>query len=200
MGNPIIKAARITNLTDARYFAAREVAFLGFNLEEGTEGYLDPMYMKAMREWVEGPKITGEYADLPAEVVREAADFFSLDAVQLRASVHARALGLFEGLTVLLWVDLPLDEAADLMAQAAPVVAFFVLDVSESHWMEQRDLLQRLCAQYPVLINPDLASDRLPELLETLRPAGLNLHGGEEEKTGVKSFDELEEIFDMLQS
>ena len=34
----LIKASRITNLTDARYFAAKEVDFLGFNLEEGTEG------------------------------------------------------------------------------------------------------------------------------------------------------------------
>ena len=46
----LLKATAVMNLTDARYFAAKEVDYLGFNLEEGTEGYLDPMYMKAIRE------------------------------------------------------------------------------------------------------------------------------------------------------
>ncbi|MBP6828235.1 MAG: N-(5'-phosphoribosyl)anthranilate isomerase, partial [Saprospiraceae bacterium] len=82
----LIKASRITNLTDARYFAAKEVDFLGFNLEEGTEDYLDPIYMKAIREWVEGPQIVGEFSAGSADVVREYASFFGLDAVQIQAS------------------------------------------------------------------------------------------------------------------
>jgi phosphoribosylanthranilate isomerase len=48
----LIKASRVTNLTDARYFAARGASYIGFNLEEGTEDYLDPIYMKAIKEWL----------------------------------------------------------------------------------------------------------------------------------------------------
>lgn len=200
MGNPIIKAARITNLTDARFFAAKEVDFLGFNLEEGTEGYLDPMYMKAMREWVEGPKIVGEYAVTPARIVREAADFFTLEGVQLRASAHANELDLFEGYLVLLHVDTDLASAFALMEQAAPKVAYFILDVSTEQWPRERETLQQLCARFPVLLNPHVDPSLLPEIMEALQPAGLNLTGGEEEKVGVKSFDELEEIFELFEA
>ena len=34
---PFIFARRITNLTDARYFAAKEAAYLGFMMEPGVE-------------------------------------------------------------------------------------------------------------------------------------------------------------------
>jgi phosphoribosylanthranilate isomerase len=199
MGNPIIKAARITNLTDARYFAAKEVDFLGFNLEEGTEGYLDPMYMKAMREWVQGPKIVGEYAVTPARIVREAADFFTLEGVQLRASAHVNDLDLFEGYTVLLHVDTDLASAFALMEQTVPKVAYFILDVSTEQWPHARETLQQLCVRFPVLLNPHVHPSLLPEIMEALQPAGLNLTGGEEEKVGVKSFDELEEIFELFE-
>ncbi|MFN0036896.1 MAG: hypothetical protein ACKVUS_17710, partial [Saprospiraceae bacterium] len=84
----LFKAGRVAHLTDARYFAAKEVDFLGFNLEEGTEGYLDPMYMKAIREWVQGPKIVGEFSRSTVAVVREAAAFFGMDAVQVSAQNH----------------------------------------------------------------------------------------------------------------
>ena len=84
----LIKASRITSLTDARYFAAKEVDYLGFNLEEGTENYLDPMHMKAIREWVEGPKILGEFATATPHFAAEAAAFFELDAVQLNLGEH----------------------------------------------------------------------------------------------------------------
>ena len=63
----LIKASRLTNLTDARYFAAKDVQFLGFNLEAGTPGHLDPMYMRAIREWVQGPVILGEFMEFSAE-------------------------------------------------------------------------------------------------------------------------------------
>jgi hypothetical protein len=35
-------------------------------------------------------------------------------------------------------------------------------------------------------------------LLQSLQPAGISLVGGEEERVGVKSFDEIEAIFDVL--
>jgi phosphoribosylanthranilate isomerase len=201
MGYPIIKAARITNLTDARYFAAKDVAFLGFNLEEGTEGYLDPMYMKAMREWVEGPGIVGEYVHAPAEVVAEAARFFALDAVQVPIWSHGNDLDILAGVPVLLQLEWPViaHDLLQICADKAAFVAYFLLDVTTDHWPLHRDLLKTLCAQYPVLLNIELPPETIQTILQEIYPAGLNLSGGEEEKVGVKSFDDLDTIFDLLE-
>lgn len=201
----LIKASGITNLTDARYFAAREADFLGFNLEENTVGYLDPMYMKAIREWVEGPRIVGEFIHAPLSYVREAAAFFGLDAVQVPAALYGAELAALDGLAVIAVIEGGYPELDRLLEETAPYVQYFLLDISNiiepatGALPNMEPWIQR-CAAYPVLIHADLSAEQWPGLLDALRPAGLNLAGGEEERVGVKSFDEIEAIFEVLES
>ena len=189
-----IKASRITNLTDARYFAAKEVEFLGFNLEEGTEGYLDPMYMKAIREWVQGPLITGEFSRASMAYVREAVTFFGLDAVQL-SSGYATQLDQLTNVTIILEAGAGQLADLDFFRKAAPFVRYFLVKTDAT---DAPDVLKKICAEYPVLLQTDAPAAQLTALLGTLHPAGLSLVGGEEEQVGVKSFDEIEEIFEVL--
>jgi len=198
----LVKASSITNLTDARYFAAREVDFLGFNLDEGTEGYVEPSVMRAIREWVEGPRIVGEFSTAPAEVVREAAAFFQLDAVQVRASAHLDALPTLADIPVLLELEADISPAAAeaIMRQATPLAQFFVLPFSVKHRSDADTAAwATLFVQYPVLLHTSASSAHLPELLSILKIKGLSLTGGEEERVGVKSFDEIEEVFEVLE-
>lgn len=196
----LIKASRITNLTDARYFAAKEVDFLGFNLEEGTADYLDPMYMKAIREWVEGPAIVGEFSRSPAPVVREAAVFFGLDAVQVNESFVSQLPDLKE-LTVILAINATEEPARleHLLQEAAPYVAYFLLKLPSGIFPgDDLSFWKKCCSLYPVLIEADLPAAQLTDVLETIQPAGLGFTGGAEEQVGVKSFDEIEAIFEAL--
>ena len=202
----LIKASRIAHLTDARYFAAREVDYLGFNLEEGTAGYLDPMYMKAIREWVEGPKIVGEFNRTPIRVVREAASFFGLDAVQVSVQNHGLQLAELEGLEVILSIGmndqgLPFPKPA--LQELAAFADVFLFDfsgvkVSKSIFYDQQDFWREVFALRPSLLQADIPASDWPEMLETLGLTGLSIVGGEEEQVGVKSFDQIEEIFEAL--
>ncbi|MBK9336632.1 MAG: hypothetical protein IPM98_08560 [Lewinellaceae bacterium] len=197
-----IKASGITNLTDARYFAAKAVDFLGFNLEEGTEGYLDPMYMKAMREWVQGPKIVGEFDRSQASTVREAAAFFGLDAVQV---TRVDDLPELDGLEVILYVPGAGPESvAPVLRAAAPMVAYFLLDFSQSKLNAKRidedaDTWKALFAEYPILLDINLPAGSLMHFLQAYQPAGLALRGGAEERVGIKSFEEVDAVFDALE-
>lgn len=198
----LIKASRITNLTDARYFAAKEVDFLGFNLEEGTEGYLDPMYMKAIREWVEGPKIVGEFSRSPVPHIREAAAFFGLDAVQVTESYSAQ-LADFEHFPVVLEVQAnelrPDFDIERLFGEASPFVTCFLLKISPALLVLPEALFwKKLLKQHPVLLQMDGKAKQALTILEKMQPAGLSLIGGSEEQVGVKSFDEVEAIFEAL--
>ena len=196
----LIKASRITNLTDARYFAAKEVDFLGFNLEEGTVGYLDPVYMKAIREWVEGPGIVGEFSKSPAPVVREAAAFFGLDAVQVTETYSAQLPDLKE-LTVILTIAATGETSSleRLLRESAPYVAYFLLTLPSGIPSDREvEFWKKCCSEYPVLLEADMPEAQLSGLLDLIQPAGLGFTGGEEEQVGVKSFDEIEAIFDML--
>lgn len=93
----LVKASSVTNLTDARYFAAKEVNYLGFNLEEGSPGYLEPASMKAIREWIAGPHIVGEFENAGIDHVLAAIEFYNLDVVQLKADNHLKVLDEFYG-------------------------------------------------------------------------------------------------------
>lgn len=194
----LIKAGRITNLTDARYFAAREVDYLGFQLEEGSVAYLDPMFMHAIREWVEGPRVTGEFTNSsPPEVVREAASFFRLDAVQVPADpAYDRVLTEQE---VLVWLPAgTVQTVREQMAAWGGGNRLFILDFSGRPFPEDWPAWAGLCAEFRCLLHLDAAPGEWRRFAEAIQPAGFSLWGGEEEQVGVKSFDDLDAIFDEL--
>jgi phosphoribosylanthranilate isomerase len=194
-----IKVNSITNLTDARYFAAKEVAYLGFNLEEGTEGYLEPIYMKAIKEWVEGPKIVGQFRTSSPEVVLEAATFYGLDAVQVPFDWTFEQLELLEGIEVILEMN-PL-QLLQLDASNFRFDKIVIVNFDNHYWAQlrkQAELLKFLKKIPHLLLDIDFSAQELPEIHEILQPLGLCLTGGDEERVGVKSFDDIDEIFDGL--
>ncbi len=199
MDTPIlIFARRITNLTDARYYAAREASFLGFNLEPGTDGFLDPVYMQAMREWVEGPAIIGEYhSPTPAEHLNEAVIFYQLDGLLIP---YSDALPLIQADQI--WVKMPVDspDLAQLISNNSSYVAGWVLELPEheSSWLPYTELLQPICRQHTIVLQYDGDTQEVTSVVQHIEPAGLALRGGEEEQVGVKSFDDVESIFEEL--
>ena len=95
-----VKAGSITNLTDARYFAAREVEWLGFPIGSG-EGLIEPAKVKAIAEWVDGVKIVGEFSfSTPAEII-SLGQQIGLDAVQVGMFISQNDISELKGLTVI---------------------------------------------------------------------------------------------------
>jgi len=208
-----IKASAITNLTDARYFAAWEVEWLGFDLDPASESFIKPMQVEAIKEWVEGPKITGEFNLQSYEEIEEAAAKLDLDAVQV---------GMLTPLETLTNLDLDVPVIKEIIVQAehspadleailqefAPQVQYFLLDFQRNGFHYDtlqsfhfsQDWLREQCASYSILLSIDFDPDKTNELLEHLQPAGLSIRGGEEEKVGVKLFDDIDDIFEALET
>lgn len=201
----LIKASRVTNLTDARYFAARDASYIGFNLEEGTENYLDPIYMKAIREWLEGPRMVGEFGSASPAAAAEAAAFLGLDAIQINAGAHIGELGYLAGIETIIRLDgrSGLDVITGIAAAAMPVASHFLLDFSDAENWEQ--ILKQdasgwlnLFDRYSVLVHADFKPEHPHWLSSEFHAAGISITGGEEEMVGVKSFDELDAILDLI--
>jgi phosphoribosylanthranilate isomerase len=179
----LLMARRIANLTDARYFAAKEVHYLAFNLTPGTPGYLDPVYMQAMREWIQGPKILGEFgADTSIHFIREAATFYKLDGVILPNNIE---LPVWDNIEV--WVSIG---ANYLPEQPSSEVSGYIIEwpinAVSDEWRE------RSIVQY------EGALEQLATFLDEGAWLGLSMAGGAEEQVGVKSFDDIETIFEYL--
>ena len=207
-----VKASAISNLTDARYFAAWEVQWLGFNLDPDIPGALSPQAMLAMREWVDGVSIAGEFELQPAGVIRELAAMLELDAIQVGPFSEPELLGQLHGSGELIKAivpdpRLPIAELEYSMKAFAPYSTYFLLHFDKAgiparrllDFGEDREAFTALASRFPVLLSvEDVEPAGLSELLDAFPLAGLAVQGGEEEKTGYKSFDELDEWFEAL--
>lgn len=203
----LVKASHITNLTDARYFAALEVEWLGFNLEVGSETYMNPQKIMAIKEWVEGPKIVGEFGMQDVATIKSAIETIQFDAIQL---------GHFSGVShAMLLTDVPIikefviEDKLDVDAIGEHLFTFssyvdtFLLSGSLKWSGIKEDsfaieFLKTICEKYQVVLAIDIQPSDVLDFLEKVKPYGIGVTGGEEEAVGVKSFDELDELFEVI--
>ncbi len=204
-----IKASQITNLTDARYFAAKEVNWLSFNFAEKTENYIEPMRARAMFDWVEVPHIVGEFDGFDADAVNFYAENWGIKAVQIGEKTEAFDV---KSAHILKEISVESHTTADilrgLLSPLKNIVAAFQLNFDAHHLsfsaiknntyaLDVADL-SSLCCEFNIILNIDFQLVELEDIIN-LNPFGLSLKGGEEERVGVKSYDELDEIFDTLE-
>lgn len=199
-----VQASAITNLTDARYFAAREAKYLCFDLSDGS---VTPQAVAAIKEWVDGMEIVANFSAESVEEITALADDLSLDVVQLGTFYQITDIEqlasykLAKQIIIEPQVDWQNYEAQ--LAQLSPFIHHFILDFQKSNitWSDLTPLqigqLKKWCVQYKIILDLSFQTDQLPELLQ-LAPHAIDLKGGEEEKVGFKSYDELDDILDLL--
>ncbi|HNV97906.1 MAG TPA: hypothetical protein PKL06_00975 [Chitinophagales bacterium] len=81
-----IKAGSITHLTDARFFAAYNVDYIGFCFDPQSASYIAPDRASAIRGWVTGPKIVAEFAHQDADNLKNIVDYLQPDVIQIPAT------------------------------------------------------------------------------------------------------------------
>jgi phosphoribosylanthranilate isomerase len=205
-----VKASSITNLTDARYFAAWEVEWLGFNLDAGSDDYIEPKNMKAIKEWVDGVKVVGEFNLPDLETIKSAIEVLEIEQVQVGQFTDFNTLKpISELLPVIQEIVVEKGDSLDVLRpvfdQNADMVTLFILNFDKNgiNWdFIQENLLEdlrALIAEYPILLSLNVNEDNIEAILEELNPIGISVKGGEEEKVGYKSYDELDEIFEKIE-
>ncbi len=204
-----IKASQITNLTDARYFAAWGVSWLGFDLNIGSESFIEPIKVLAMKEWIEGPSIVGEFGLQSVEEIKSAVDMLNLDYIQLNMLTDEAILKQLESNQIIKEIVIEHADASDEIEfhinKYAALVKLFLIDFAKNGIVysdlsnETKNYLSELCQNHQIILSIDIATNQIDELLDTIQPYGLNVKGGDEEKVGFKSFDELDELFEAVE-
>ena len=213
MSKIIIKASEIGNLTDARYFSAWGVDWLGFSLDSENPAYIGPTQISAMREWLSGPGIVAEMGPFSdAELLLQAVEILKPDALQIGQFTALEAVKTLDGSLTIIKEQIPdsLDLLADLefeWREWAGTADFFLLNLEKNgfSWSELKKdseklgQLKNLCANFSVMLSTVFDATELYEIIETLKPYGISVKGGEEEKVGMKSYDELDAFFETLE-
>lgn len=166
-------AERIQNLTDARYFAAMGVAWMGFDLSS-EQPALSIDQVIAMIDWVEGPQFFIDVRGLDNDHAFEIWNRCHPQGLLTDASLSAQE---FQG--------------AKLISESFDVDADVYILNESNEVARQKDN-----AEYWLRL-----ADYSEERIETLKSSphqGLILQGGAEDRTGMKSFDALNDFIEAF--
>ncbi len=214
MLNIQIKASQISNLTDARYFSAMGVNWLEFSLDQGSEDYIEPNALLAIKEWVEGPKFVGRLGLHSLEAVNEAIKLFSFDAVLLPSFFPREEINKISNAIVIQEFVVEKGEKESLhtsINDRKAAVQHMQLNFEKNGYswsdildnktpLSLLDLIELDKSVDLFIILDSLNEKDLESINSSLPGCVLCLKGGEEEKVGYKSFDELDELFDKMES
>lgn len=173
-----IWAASVSNLSVARYFAAMDVDIISFSLQENQN--INKIH--ALLEWIEGPKTGLELDDLfYTEELKT-----TIQAVQPDIVLTSPFLNLPETMAKIYKKSIYPDYE-DLPCQVI-IIENPLEDLSEFSVLQSED----------IFLDGPLSIENLHFIRENLPHIGLVIRGGDEEKPGIKSFDELDEFFDLM--
>jgi phosphoribosylanthranilate isomerase len=194
----------INNLSDARYCAGMGVDIIGFNLDKGQASGVTPEAVREIAGWLAGVQLAGAFAGAAAEEINELARQCGLNLVLLNATYLVDDLTKID-LPVIMQVEIHKDtyekELAQMLELYQPYVQYFLVTSAGFQAIDDTNLqfLQQLAQRFPVLLGFGLDQENVVQVLEQVKPAGIALKGGHEIKPGLKSFDDLADILEMLE-
>lgn len=206
-----VKASQINNLTDARYFAARGVEWLGFSFSQSKDS-ISLMEAKAIREWVDGVAIVAEIGHNNQQDMGQIMRILNPDFFQLPQQAVGFVNSSAPQMPFIL--ELSIDNNTNVasilkvLQDHSKDCDLYVLDFLKAGITYPQILrgepfdsgiLKDICSGFNVLISLDFNAQMISDFVYRVNPYGINLSGGMEQKTGFKSFDEMDEIFDLLE-
>ncbi|NNF35060.1 MAG: hypothetical protein HKN68_13180 [Saprospiraceae bacterium] len=173
-----IKISQITNLTDARYFAAWGVDYLGFDINPDSDHFTSPAIVAEISEWVEGPVMILESSSTPEEIL----------------------LNDYKNALNEVIVESPVQENNRLTSFTDPGSGNrYAIFHSDQAWSAlSLAAMDSLVKSYDhVLLDIPFSTHEVDMILDS-GIAGFVVRGGDEEKVGFKSYDDMDELFEFL--
>ncbi|MGB1205888.1 MAG: hypothetical protein ACPG5B_09590 [Chitinophagales bacterium] len=203
-----IKASHITNLSDARYFATF-TEMMSFNFDKDSKNSVSTSLAKEMIGWITGPRIIGEFGNQKENYINEIANSLQISDIQTNINLNFAKLNPIIS-TIIQRIEinefLDADRLEALLFSQNQGIAYFLLDFSAYTW----EILQKhthfspaflsdLCSEYPIILKMPFSADNVLAIVNTIQPFAIELSGGEEQKVGLRVFDDLDPIVEQLE-
>ena len=203
----------INNLSDARYCAGMGADKLTFVLDPGLPEYLDTKTVKELAGWIAGVELIGEFDRLNAHEINAIAAECGLDAVLLRSfrtytQLAEIAPPVYMEISAEMVTPLPTSSepirgwtnSVNLEASLPASVTGWVIELPTPISAETGTILNAIGQIRPLWLGPGLAPTHAVELAQRLPLAGLSFPAGDEVKPGLRDFDQLEAVFEALET
>jgi len=203
-----IKASAIDNLTDGRFFAAAGVEWLGFPADYSQDQSLTKVQILEIKEWLYGPRYVIETGQLGEDEINDLCQFTGIYNVQTSRTLDPSELKDVESIIRELAVHTETDwpELQASVQREKTQSAQFVLKMQEAcaHWHYWQDHrtelahLQEIIKAVPVILEMNYDQENVLYLIEKFQPFAISIKGSGEQEVGLKTFDEIADIFDRL--
>ena len=180
-----VYASAISNLSDARYFAAQGADVMGFSIGANT----NTDAIKEIISWVEVPQFALEVEDLVwSDALVGKINDINPSVVVL--PIFWDDVTHLEGFTI--WKKVLAGDNTDL---------FPIITISNQSESLNVELIDQIGAAYKSgFIDMDIKNSDLKILDDFLPGFGIVLRGGDEIAVGIKSFDALDELFELMEA
>ncbi|PSJ76660.1 hypothetical protein C7N43_12475 [Sphingobacteriales bacterium UPWRP_1] len=205
-----VKVNSINNLSDARYFATF-AEWAGFNFNPADPNCLPLATARQLMGWLSGPRMVGEFDDAPVEMINQTAEALNLDTIQTDVDLPVELLAPQISAVIrrvnIMPATLP-QQLTALLEKNAAHTAWFLLNFTAAGlgWndLQQHSLftpayLKSLCADYNILLQLPFTPQNILQVLAAIQPAGIALNSGQEIKTGIRSFDDVADMIELLE-
>jgi phosphoribosylanthranilate isomerase len=161
--------------------------YLGIPLD----GDLTLENVKELLDWVEGPMFVGE--------LNGVVEVPNLEEIIKYLGLTKISVGPFYPGAIPSNVDLIKQEQLSNTLVTEHEVLLRIEGTIKELSKENKNRLKEIIDSNRVWVMVQDATTELLSILSTYNPYGIVLLGGEEEKVGFKSFDDIDEIFDLLE-
>ncbi len=194
-----LKLSAISNLSDARFAAAAGINYIGFCFDTGSSDLIPPLKAKEIIDWTSGSHVVGEFGNQDIEEIKTIAELLQVDIVELDNAMLPDELAAIE-FPIIKVVDAAHFNAEQLQTELKayqPHVQAFRLKNWEHLLIAEPTLLDAWKGQVFLELNEN--NSQTEQLLHQIKPFGISVHGGNEERVGLRDFDALNALLERLE-
>jgi phosphoribosylanthranilate isomerase len=190
----IVKMSSINNLSDARYCAGMGVDLMGFCIDPSKPDFLTPLQFKEITGWLAGVKMVAETGNVPLTEIKETLKDYRFDYIEVGNKEEMEALSEFGKHFIYKVEDIhhlpSLPEHSD--------IHYYLLKGKE---LDSNALkaLKEFSKKHSVILGFGINKKNVKDLLSKTHIKGIELKGGSEISPGLRDFDDLADILEILE-
>ncbi|MFN4082755.1 MAG: hypothetical protein ACK4K9_03920 [Bacteroidia bacterium] len=198
MSKTRIKLGSINNLSDARWAAAGNIDFIGFCFDGSSPNFIPPVKAQEIIEWTSGIGVVAEFGPNNTEQeILDITELLNADMVEISSTTNPQIISKLQ-IPVLVNINISDLNELDIekkMAEFGNAKAYLF---SASNNNYDCNVLVNICQKHPVIWGLPTDKSSIKNILNSFNLYGVNLFAGNEEKTGIKDFDELADMVDLI--
>lgn len=198
-----VKIGNVTNLSDARYCAGMMVDILGFNLEEGTAGFIAPDTFREITDWVAGVEFAGEFKNAQTAEIKLAAEKYALHYIEVQNFDQLEELSALEIPLIyklIISSETTIKQLESRFDYLSELVEFVILDCLQPSLFEDvHKMLSGKKHHIKFIRSYGISKATVPSIANDEFFYGIELEGSPEDRPGFKDYGEVMDILEVLE-